>query len=72
MATIIAVAVAVVLAQLVGLGIMVLIWVTTVAMAAYFKSKFSGLTGDNYGAINEVVEVAVLILLNLLVQVGLI
>jgi len=72
MATIIAVAVAVVLAQLVGLGIMFLIWVITVAMAAYFKSKFSGLTGDNYGAINEVAEVAVLILINLLAQVGLI
>ena len=72
MATIITVAVAVVLAQLVGLGIMFLIWVITVALAAYFKSKFSGLTGDNYGAINEVAEVAVLILINLLAQVGLI
>ncbi|MBA7632934.1 Adenosylcobinamide-GDP ribazoletransferase [subsurface metagenome] len=72
MATIIAVAVSVVLAQLVGLGIMFLIWVITVVMAVYFKSKFSGLTGDNYGAINEVAEVAVLILINLLAQVGLI
>lgn len=72
MATIITVAVVVVLAQLVGLGIMFLIWVITVVMAAYFKSKFSGLTGDNYGAINEVAEVAVLILINLLAQVGLI
>jgi len=72
MATIITVAVAVVLAQLVGLGIMFLIWVITVVMAVYFKSKFSGLTGDNYGAINEVAEVAVLILINLLAQVGLI
>jgi len=72
MATIITVTVAVVLAQLVGLGIMFLIWVITVVMAVYFKSKFSGLTGDNYGAINEVAEVAVLILINLLAQVGLI
>ena len=72
LATIIAFMVVAILAQLIGLAIMFLIWVLTVAMAAYFKSKFSGLTGDNYGAINEVVEVAVLILLNLLVQVGLI
>ena len=72
MATLITVAVAVILAQLVGLGIMFLIWVITVVMAVYFKSKFSGLTGDNYGAINEVAEVAVLILINLLAQVGLI
>ena len=72
LATIITVAVVAILAQLNGLAIMFLIWVITVAMAAYFKSKFSGLTGDNYGAINEVAEVGVLILLNLLVQVGLI
>ena len=72
LATIITVAVVAILAQLIGLGVMFLIWVLTVALAAYFKSKFSGLTGDNYGAINEVAEVAVLILLNLLVQVGLI
>ncbi len=39
-------------------------------MKAYFKSKFTGLTGDNYGAINEVAEVAVLIMICLLVQAG--
>ena len=61
----------VVLAQLVSLAIMFLIWVLTVAMAAYLKSKFSGLTGDTYGAINEVAEVGVLILINLLVRLGL-
>jgi len=71
MATIIAVAVVVILAQLIGLALMFFIWVITVAMAAYFKGKFSGLTGDNYGAINEVAEVSVLILINLLAQVGL-
>ncbi len=75
MATLIAFMVVVILSLLAGLAIiflMFLIWVITVAMAAYFKSKFSGLTGDNYGAINEVAEVAVLILINLLAQVGLI
>ena len=76
MATLIALAV-VALSQLVGLSIlsslaiMFFTWIISVAMAAYLKSKFSGLTGDTYGAINEVAEVGVLVLLNLLVQVGL-
>jgi adenosylcobinamide-GDP ribazoletransferase len=71
MATLIALVVVVGLAQLVGLAIMFLIWVMTVAMAAYLKSKFSGLTGDTYGAINEVAEVGVLILVTLLARLGL-
>ena len=71
MATLIALVVAVGLAQLVGLAIMFLIWVMTVVMAAYLKSKFSGLTGDTYGAINEVTEVGVLILVTLLARLGL-
>jgi len=69
MATLIALVVAVGLAQLVGLAIMFLIWV--MAVAAYLKSKFSGLTGDTYGAINEVAEVGVLILVTLLARLGL-
>ena len=52
--------------HLAGLAIMLSIWVIAVAMAAYLKRKFSGLTGDTYGAINEVAEVAVLILVGLL------
>lgn len=71
MATLIALAVAIGLAQLIGLAIMFLIWVMTVAMAVYLKSKFSGLTGDTYGAINEVTEVGVLILVTLLARLGL-
>ena len=42
------------------------VWLITLAMAAYLKGKFSGLTGDTYGAINEVAEVSVLILVCLL------
>ena len=74
MATLITLAVAIGLAWwanityffLVGPAIIVGIWVITIAMAAYFKRKFSGLTGDTYGAINEVAEVCVLILVCLL------
>ena len=50
--------------------IWLLIWVMTVATAAYFKSKFAGLTGDTYGAINEVAEVGVLVLSSLLFGAG--
>ena len=66
MATLIALVVAVVLARLAGLAIMLGIWIIVIAMAAYLKGKFAGLTGDNYGAINEVAEVSVLILISLL------
>ncbi len=51
---------------LAGLVIMGGIWVITMAMAACLKSRFAGLTGDSYGALNEVAEVFVLILVLLL------
>ncbi|MFC1864898.1 adenosylcobinamide-GDP ribazoletransferase [Chloroflexota bacterium] len=51
---------------LAGLAIMFGIWIIVVAMATYLQRKFSGLMGDTYGAINEVAEVCVLILICLL------
>jgi len=71
MATLIALVVAIVLAQLMGIAIMLGIWIIVMVMAAYLKRKFSGLTGDTYGAINEVAEVCVLILVCLLARLGL-
>ncbi len=65
-ATLIALAVSISLAQLAGLAIMFAVWVIVIAMAAYLKRKFSGLTGDTYGAINESAEVGVLIVVLLL------
>ncbi len=50
----------------VSLVIMVGIWMIVLAMATYLNRKFSGLSGDTYGAINEVAEVCVLILVSLL------
>ncbi len=47
------------------LGVLIIwsgVWILVAGMAAYFKRKFAGLTGDTYGAINEVAEVMVLIL----------
>ena len=66
LATLVALAVVAGLAQLAGLAIMAGIWIVVTAMGAYFRRKFSGLTGDTYGAINEVAEVGVLILVSLL------
>lgn len=66
MATIVTLVVAIVLFQSAGVVIMFGIWVIVVVMAAYLKPKFSGLTGDIYGAINEVAEASVLILVSLL------
>ncbi len=72
MATIIVVAVVAIIAQLIGLAVLFLGWVVTLAVASYFKSKFNGLTGDNYGAVNEVTEVSVLIFITMLAQLGLV
>lgn len=66
MATLITLVVTIVLAQMRGLAVMLGIWIIVIATAAYLKRKFSGLTGDTYGAINEVAEVCVLILVCLL------
>jgi adenosylcobinamide-GDP ribazoletransferase len=68
-AAVITLAVAVALAQLSGLVIMFSIWVIVTVIAFYLKSKFGGLTGDNYGAINEIAEVCALILACLLANI---
>ena len=66
MATVVTLAIAGGLARLAGLVIMLGTWVIVIAMAAYLKRRFSGLSGDTYGAVNEVAEVCVLILVCLL------
>lgn len=45
-----------------GIAIMLLVWVIAYGIAALLKSKLGGLTGDSYGAVIEVSEVLVLIL----------
>jgi len=44
-----------------GLLLIFGIWVIITAFAFYLKYKFAGLTGDTYGAINEVAEVMTLV-----------
>jgi len=72
LATIIVLAVAIGLAllaqitYLAGLVILLMTWLMVVGMGSYLKRKFAGLTGDTYGAINEISEVWVLVLIVLL------
>ncbi len=74
-ATIITFAVAVALFpffSITGLLLIFGVWVITTAFSFYLKRKFSGLTGDTYGAINEVAEVMVLIFVSLLAYKGMV
>lgn len=66
LATLVALIMAAALLKLAGLFILFVLWLLTMAMAIYFKRNFAGLTGDTYGAINEVAESAVFIILSLL------
>jgi len=65
-ATLIAIAISVALMKLLGLALMAAIWLIIVIMAAYIRRKLGGLTGDTYGAINEVIEVCALIMVPLI------
>ncbi len=65
-ATIIALIVAVSLLKLWGLALIAILWLISFGIASYFGSRLGGLTGDTYGAINELAEVLVLILLILI------
>ncbi len=66
LATLVALALAAALLTLAGLFILFAVWLLTAALAAYLKRKFAGLTGDTYGAINEVAESGVFIMVSLL------
>jgi adenosylcobinamide-GDP ribazoletransferase len=65
-ATVIALILAVFLLKWWGLVLMAVIWLVSYGIASYFRSRLGGLTGDNYGAINEMSEVLVLLLLILI------
>ena len=67
-ATAIALVAAVVLLKWWGLVLMAVLWLIAFGIAAYFRSRLGGLTGDNYGAINEISEVLVLLLIILIVR----
>jgi adenosylcobinamide-GDP ribazoletransferase len=65
-ATLIAVLVALVLFHKVWFSILLFVFVLATATALFLKNRLKGLTGDTYGAINEIAEVGVLIMISLL------
>lgn len=65
-ATLIAIAISAALMKLLGLALMAAIWLIIIIMATYIRRRLGGLTGDTYGAINEVIEVYALILVPLI------
>ena len=65
-ATAIALVAAVVLLRWRGLAMMAILWLIAFGVSSYFSSRLGGLTGDNYGAINEISEVLVLLLIILI------
>jgi cobalamin synthase len=48
---------------------MAIISLVTLLMGAFFKSRLGGLTGDTYGAVKEVNEAVVLIVLPVLFSI---
>ena len=52
-----------------GIGLMAALWLIILGVANYLKRRLGGLTGDTYGAINELAEVLVLILIPLLARI---
>ncbi len=65
-ATAIALAASVLLLGWHGVLLLAALWLITLGIAIYFRSRLGGLTGDVYGAINELSEVLVLILIIIL------
>ncbi|MFQ5924421.1 MAG: adenosylcobinamide-GDP ribazoletransferase [Dehalococcoidia bacterium] len=65
-ATLVALAISVLLMKLLGLALMAGVWLVAIIMAIFLRRRLGGLTGDTYGAINEVIEVLVLILVPLI------
>jgi len=62
-ATMITVIISIVVFDWRALILMAALWIIVYLLALFFRSRFGGLTGDNYGAINEISEVLVVLLL---------
>jgi adenosylcobinamide-GDP ribazoletransferase len=65
-ATIIAIIVTAGVFRLAGLVLIVAVWIVLTLTALYLKSKLTGLTGDTYGAINEITTLSVFIVVTML------
>lgn len=62
-ATVIALIAAIMLLNWWGLVLMIALCLIVFGVASYFRSRLNGLTGDTYGAVNEIAEVLVLLLI---------
>jgi adenosylcobinamide-GDP ribazoletransferase len=69
-ATLIAIAAAVGLFRVAGLVVMAFSWLCFTLAALYFQNQIKGLTGDTYGAINEIALIGALLMLNVLSYKG--
>jgi adenosylcobinamide-GDP ribazoletransferase len=65
-ATLVTLAVAVGLFRVAGLAVIAFAWVIITLVALYLKRQLGGLTGDTYGAINEIATAAVFLMITLL------
>jgi len=52
--------------HLFALAVVLGVWLIAAIWAAYLGRKFEGLTGDSYGAVNEVAEVSAAVVVNIL------
>ena len=69
-ATIFALVIALVLLSWWGAALLAALCLILFVLARYLSSRFGGLTGDSYGAINEFAEVTVLILAFIIAELG--
>lgn len=65
-ATILPVVAAMAILRWKGLILLVVLWLTVFCIGRFIQHRLGGLTGDNYGAINEIAETATIILIVLL------
>lgn len=66
-ATLVTLILAIVLFNVAGLVITVVTWLAVTLAALYFKRQLGGLTGDTYGAINEIALITTLLVINVLI-----
>jgi adenosylcobinamide-GDP ribazoletransferase len=65
-ATVIALIASIFLLRWWGPAVIAVLFLIAFGVSSYFRARLGGLTGDNYGAINEISEVLVLLLIILL------
>ena len=65
-ASLVALALAAILFQIAGLVILATVFIIINGAALFFKRRLGGLTGDTYGAVNEIALITVLLTINVL------